>query len=56
MKTNKYLFFNNYNQLDYWFIKVREYLTGRRLLWRYDSLHRVIDFEGQKWMFVRNER
>lgn len=55
MKTNKYLFFNNYAEIDYWYKKVRDFLEARKVIWKCDSLHKVLDVGSQKWIFVKND-
>ena len=57
MKTNKYLFFNNkFNEIEYWYRKVLDYLREHKLLWKYDSVNRILDLPNQKWMFVKSDR
>lgn len=56
MKTNKYLFFNNYDVLNYWYMKVRDFLQARKVIWKCNSLNKEIDLGGQKWVFVKNDR
>ena len=56
MKTNKYLFFNGHLEMDHWYRKVRDFLLERKITWKYDSVHKTIDFGSQKWLFVKNDR